>query len=57
MIQENFIHYKKHLLHYVKTGNGKDPLLVFHGFGQDHTLYIPLLRSLSKKYTLYIIDL
>ena len=57
MIQENFIHYKKHLLHYVKTGNGKDPLLVFHGFGQDHTLYVPLLRSLSKKYTLYIIDL
>jgi pimeloyl-ACP methyl ester carboxylesterase len=57
MIQENFIHYQKHVLHYVKTGNGKHPLLVFHGFGEDHTLYVPLLRSLSAKYTLYIIDL
>ncbi len=57
MIQENFIHYHKHLLHYVKAGNGKHPLLVFHGFGQDHTLYLPLLKSLSKKYTLFIIDL
>jgi pimeloyl-ACP methyl ester carboxylesterase len=57
MIQENFIHYQKHVLHYVKTGNGKHPLLVFHGFGQDHTLYVPMLRSLSGKYTLYIIDL
>jgi pimeloyl-ACP methyl ester carboxylesterase len=57
MIQESFIHYHKNLLHYVKAGNGKEPLLVFHGFGQDHTLYVPLLKSLSKKYTLYIVDL
>lgn len=57
MIQESYIHYRKNLLHYVKAGNGKEPLLVFHGFGQDHTLYLPLLKSLSGKYTLYIIDL
>ncbi len=57
MNQESFIHYKKNLLHYVKAGNGKHALLVFHGFGQDHTLYVTLLKSLSKKYTLYIIDL
>ena len=57
MIQESFIHHHKNLLHYVKAGNGKQPLLVFHGFGQDHTLYVPLLKSLSKKYTLYIVDL
>src|SRR5690606_39104218 len=57
MIQESFIHYRRNLLHYVKAGNGKHPLLVFHGFGQDHTLYVPLLRSLSAKYTLYIVDL
>lgn len=57
MIQESFIRYHKNLLHYVKAGNGKQPLLVFHGFGQDHTLYVPLLKSLSKKYTLYIVDL
>jgi len=57
MIQESFIHYRRNLVHYVKAGNGNQPLLVFHGFGQDHTLYVPLLRSLSGKYTLYIIDL
>lgn len=57
MSQENFIHYHRNLLHYVKAGNGKHPLLVFHGFGQDHTLYVSLLRSLSSKYTVYIIDL
>ena len=57
MIQESFIHYRRNIVHYVKAGNGKHPLLVFHGFGQDHTLYVPLLKSLSKKYTLYIIDL
>jgi pimeloyl-ACP methyl ester carboxylesterase len=45
------------VLHYVKAGTGPQPLLVFHGFGQDHTLYVPLLKSLSRKYTLYIIDL
>lgn len=57
MIQESFIHYRRNLLHYVKAGNGKHPLLVFHGFGQDHTLYVPLLKSLSPRYTLYIVDL
>lgn len=57
MIRESFVHYRQHLLHYVKAGNGKKPLLVFHGFGQDHTLYIPLLKQLSGDYTLYIVDL
>lgn len=57
MIQESFVHHRRNLLHYVKAGNGKEPLLVFHGFGQDHTLYVPLLKSLSTRYTLYIIDL
>lgn len=57
MARENFIHYRNNTLHYVKAGNGKQPLLVFHGFGQDHTLYVPLLKSLSPRFTLYIIDL
>ena len=57
MVQESFIHYRKNVLHYVKAGNGKHPLLVFHGFGQDHTLCVPLLKSISPRYTLYIIDL
>lgn len=57
MVQESFIHHRRNLLHYVKVGNGKHPLLVFHGFGQDHTMYVPLLKSLSSTYTLYIVDL
>jgi len=57
MIRESFIQYRHHLLHYVKAGNGKKALLVFHGFGQDHTLYVPMLRTLSGDYTLYIVDL
>jgi len=57
MVQESFIHYHRNVLHYVKAGNGKQPLLVFHGFGQDHTLYAPLVKSLSPRYTLYIVDL
>ena len=57
MVQESFIHYHRNTLHYAKAGNGKHPLLVLHGFGQDHTLYVPLLKSLSQKYTLYIVDL
>ena len=57
MIQESFVHYRRNILHYVRAGNGNEPLLVFHGFGQDHTLYVPLLKSLSPRYTLFIIDL
>lgn len=57
MIQETFVNYRRNLLHYVKAGNGKQPILVFHGFGQDHTLYVPLVKSLGSRYTLYIIDL
>lgn len=57
MSRECFIHYRRNVLHYVKAGNGENPLLVFHGYGQDHTSYVPLLQSLSPRYTIYIVNL
>jgi pimeloyl-ACP methyl ester carboxylesterase len=44
-------------LFYTKLGNGKEVLLLFHGFGQDNTAFTPLARSLSQRYTCYIFDL
>lgn len=44
-------------LFYTKLGNGKEVLLLFHGFGQDNTAFTPLARSLSHRYTCYIFDL
>lgn len=44
-------------LFYTKLGNGKEILLLFHGFGQDNTAFTPLAQSLSHRYTCYIFDL
>lgn len=48
---------EKTTLHYKKTGSGSQALLLFHGFGQDHTVFNALTESLSQAYTLYIFDL
>lgn len=50
-------HHKKSTLGYYKSGNGKEPLLLFHGFGQSHTAFMPLIKSLGTTYTLYSFDL
>jgi pimeloyl-ACP methyl ester carboxylesterase len=57
MVQSKFLQFEKHTIHYVKSGHGKDVLLFFHGFGQDHSVYQPLIHSLSSDYQLYIFDL
>ncbi len=44
-------------LHYVNTGEGKLPLLLFHGFGQTHAAFQSLAEKLSDYYTLYSFDL
>jgi len=44
-------------LFYFKSGNGKKVLLLFHGFGQDHTVFVPLMDSLKDAYTCYAFDL
>jgi pimeloyl-ACP methyl ester carboxylesterase len=57
MIHNRFIHYNNNALHYAKAGNGEQHLLVFHGFGQDLSVFDFLSRSLSQHYTFYIFDL
>lgn len=42
-------------LHYTKEGAGK-PLILLHGNGEDHTIFAPLTKQLSKHFTVYAID-
>lgn len=49
--------YNKTTLAYLKSGNGAEPLLLFHGFGQNHSAFSTLFEPLSKQYTLYSFDL
>lgn len=45
-----------HLFCY-KTGKGAEMLLLFHGFGQDHTAFNSLTDALSEIFTIYSFDL
>jgi pimeloyl-ACP methyl ester carboxylesterase len=40
-----------------KTGTGSKKLLLFHGFGQDHTALLPLAAAVGDIYTCYLFDL
>lgn len=44
-------------LFYSQEGNGPQSLLFFHGFGQDHSVFLPLAKALSSNYTCYLFDL
>jgi pimeloyl-ACP methyl ester carboxylesterase len=44
-------------LFYVREGHGPENLLFFHGFGQDHAVFLSLAKALSSQYTSYIFDL
>lgn len=57
MTTSKFIQRETSRLHYVEAGQGSRTLLFFHGFGQDHTIYIPLIRSLSNDFRIFIFDL
>lgn len=57
MIQHHYLQYKGSQLHYISTGNGNQTLLFFHGFGQDHSMYLPLVQTLADHFRLYIFDL
>lgn len=57
MIESSFIDYQNSRLHYVSSGSGQHTLLFFHGFGQDHSVYLPLIKTLAPYYKLYIFDL
>lgn len=45
-----------HLFCY-KTGKGAEMLLLFHGFGQDHTAFNSLVEELTETFTIYSFDL
>lgn len=57
MIRHQYVNYNGSQLHYAKTGNGEKQLLVFHGFGQDLSVFDYFARSLTNHYTFYIFDL
>lgn len=44
-------------LFYTRIGNGSKTLLLFHGFGQDHSVFVSLANTLSDEYTCYLIDI
>lgn len=43
-------------LHIERTGEGK-PLVLFHGWGFDHKIWLPLAEELGQVYQLYLVDL
>ncbi len=44
-------------LFYSKSGNGAKSLLLFHGFGQDHTVFNLLVSELKETHTCFSFDL
>lgn len=49
--------HKKATLGYLKAGTGSETLLVFHGFGQDHSAFEALTAQLGQRFTIYSFDL
>ena len=45
------------VLGYLQAGNGPEHLLLFHGFGQNHTAFNTLASELGEKFTLFCFDL
>ena len=44
-------------IHYLKAGNGKTPLVLIHGFGDDARMWLPLFADFGKDYTIIAPDL
>lgn len=57
MHESHFFEWQKSKLHYTKSGNGEAILLAFHGFGQDHKAFDPILEKLKDRYTIYSFDI
>ncbi len=49
--------YEGSTLHYEVIGSGKKTLLLFHGFGQDRSIFKNLVVPLSSHYTIFSFDL
>lgn len=44
-------------IHYLKSGSGKTPLVLIHGFGDDARMWVPLFEDFGNDYTLIAPDL
>ena len=44
-------------LHYLKSGSGKTPLVLIHGFGDDARMWLPLFADFGKANTIIAPDL
>jgi pimeloyl-ACP methyl ester carboxylesterase len=44
-------------IHYLKTGTGKKPLVLIHGFGDTSRMWIPLFDEFGKDYTIIAPDM
>ena len=44
-------------IHYLKSGVGKTPLVLIHGFGDDARMWLPLFADFGKDYTIIAPDL
>ncbi len=44
-------------IHYLKSGSGKTPLVLIHGFGDDARMWLPLFADFGKDYTMIAPDL
>jgi pimeloyl-ACP methyl ester carboxylesterase len=44
-------------IHYLRSGNGKTPLVLIHGFGDDARMWLPLFAEFAKDYTIIAPDL
>lgn len=51
------IQYENAELHYHVSGSGLKPLLVFHGFGQDHQTFSEFFGKIANQYTIYSFDI
>jgi pimeloyl-ACP methyl ester carboxylesterase len=54
---ENSIEHDEARLNYIKSGNGPECMLLFHGFGQDHRAFNYLMSTLYERYTFFSFDL
>jgi pimeloyl-ACP methyl ester carboxylesterase len=57
MIKDQYVVHKGSRLHYAKTGNGDKHMLIFHGFGQDISVFEHFTETLARHYTFYVFDL
>ena len=53
----NFLLYKNSKIHFKKSGEGKNLLFTFHGFGEDCNSFDVLNSSLGKKFQIISFDL